>query len=195
MKASGKIGGEKSLVKNGDLAELIGMTLGDGSIHKYARTEGLRIVLPTNKPDLIKRYTILVEKVFSKKPSVIKRKGVNCVDIRLYQQNISQRAGIPNGARAELNIKVPIWILKNKDFVIRYLRGLYEAEGSLCFHEPTYTHKFLFANKNPSMLENVFRLMKSLGLHPHKGKYQIQISKKEEVKKAVELLRFRRYEN
>ncbi|MEI7777747.1 MAG: hypothetical protein WCI52_04025, partial [bacterium] len=42
MKEAGKMGGERPLVKNGDLAELIGMTLGDGSIHKYARTEGLR---------------------------------------------------------------------------------------------------------------------------------------------------------
>ncbi len=195
MKEAGKMGGERPLVKNGDLAELIGMTLGDGSIHKYARTEGLRIVLPTAKPNLIKRYADLIERVFGKKPSVIKRKTSNCVDLRLYQQDVSSRMGIPSGARAELDIKVPIWISKNKDFVIRYLRGLYEAEGSLCFHEPTYTHKFLFANKNPSMLENVFKLMTELGFHPHRGKYQIQISKKEEVCKGVELLQFREYEN
>lgn len=39
----------QELEKNGDLAELIGMVLGDGSIHKYERTEGLRIVLSLKK--------------------------------------------------------------------------------------------------------------------------------------------------
>jgi len=193
MKKLGKIGGENTLVENGDLSELLGMTLGDGSIHKYERTEGLRIVLPTSKPELIKRYANIVEKVFRKKPTVIKRKISNCVDIRLYQQNISKRMRIECGARANLNIKVPSWISKKRSFVVRFLRGLYEAEGSLCFHKPTYTHKFLFSNRNQSMLDNVFKLMISLGFHPHKSKYQVQISKKDEVYKAAELLNFRKY--
>src|SRR5687768_5297305 len=91
MIQTGKMGGQTELVKNGDLAELIGMTLGDGSIHKYDRTEGLRIVLPTDKPNLIVRYAKLIEIVFDKKPSVIKRKVSNCADVRLYQKNISKR--------------------------------------------------------------------------------------------------------
>ena len=193
MRRLGKIGGEKLLLKNGDLAELIGMTLGDGSIHKYDRTEGLRIVLPTDKPELIKRYTEIVEKVFRKKPTVIKRKELNCIDLRLYQQNISKRMGIKSGARANLVIKIPSWISKKTNFVIRYLRGLYEAEGSFCVHKPTYTYKFLFSNKNSSMLRNVFGLMTKLGFHPHKSTNQIQISKREEVYKAMELLEFRKY--
>lgn len=193
MKKLGKIGGTKSLIKNGDFAELLGLVLGDGSIHKYDRTEGLRIVLPTSRPELIKRCEKLVEKVFNKKPTTIKRKNYNCVDVRLYQQNISKRMKIESGARAELDIKVPTWVSKKRIFVIRFLRGLYEAEGSLCVHKPTCTHKFLFANRNQSMLDNVFRLMVYLGFHPHKSKYQIQISKKDEVYKAAELLNFRKY--
>ena len=85
------------------------------------------------------------------------------------------------------------WIVKNKEYVVRYLRGLYEAEGSFCVHKPTYTHKFLFANKNVSMLNNVYDLMQGLGFHPHRGKYQIQISKKDEVYKAMKVLEFRDY--
>ncbi|MDD5152951.1 MAG: hypothetical protein PHS95_03110, partial [Candidatus Pacebacteria bacterium] len=80
-----------------------------------------------------------------------------------------------------------------KEYIIRYLRGLYEAEGSFCVHEPTYTHKFLFANKNISMLNNVYGLMKALGFHPHRSKYQIQISRKEEVQRAIKILGFRDY--
>ena len=45
------------------------------------------------------------------------------------------------------------------------------------------------------MLKNVFRLMKILGFHPHwtKANHMIQISKKDEVLRAVKLLEFRVY--
>lgn len=190
---TGVIGGKTPLSKDGDLAELVGMILGDGSIHKYDRTEGLRIVLPTDKPKTIIHYTHLTERVFKKKPSVIKRKSSNCVDIRLYQNNISKRLNIPTGARASLVIKVPSWITKNKGFMIRYLRGLYEAEGCFGVHLPTSTYKFHFSNRNQSLLEIVFVLLQKLGFHPHKTAVSVQISKKDEVYKVVKLLQFRQY--
>ncbi len=193
MVRSGVFGGDRELEKNGDLAELIGMILGDGSIHVYQRTEGLRIVLPSERKELIDHYAVLVEKIFHKKPSIIKRKKERCTDIRLYQQNISTRLEIPSGARGKLVINAPQWILKNQNFVIRYLRGLYEAEGCFCVHEPTYTYKFIFTNRNQSLLDIVFTLVNSQGFHPHRSRYQIQISKKKEVYEAMELFQFRKY--
>jgi DNA-binding transcriptional regulator WhiA len=71
--------------------------------------------------------------------------------------------------------------LANDEYVVRYLRGLYEAEGSTSFHAKTYTHKFEFANLNQSMLANVYRLMKKLDFHPHIDKTRVGISRKKEV--------------
>ena len=193
MRQEGVLPEYKSPIKNGDLAELLGVVLGDGSIHKFERTEGLRIVANAKNIGFIKRYSVLVERVFNKKPNVSKRKTTNAVDIRIYQKFISQRLGISTGARAGLNIKIPCWILRKREYIVRYLRGLYEAEGSLCIHLPTYTHKLLFSNCNKSMLNNVEYLLRKLKFHPHKSKYQIQLSKKKEVYKAVELLEFREY--
>jgi hypothetical protein len=45
-----------TFVKNGDLAELIGVTLGDGHICVYPRTEELRIISNANNSGFIKRY-------------------------------------------------------------------------------------------------------------------------------------------
>ncbi len=190
---SGAIAGVRPLVRNGDLAELIGMILGDGSIHAYARTEGLRIVLPTKKPGMIARYADLVATVFGKAPSVIKRKDSACVDIRLYQKGISERLGIPTGARKNLTVQVPDWIFQNRDFVIRYLRGLYEAEGCFSTHPATFTYKFIFSNVNHSMLTVVADLLKKLGFHPHCTNRNVQLSRKSEVYAAVKLLHFGEY--
>jgi len=181
------------LKQNGDLAELIGVILGDGYIGKFPRTEILAIFSNLNNPGFIKRYTLLIKKVFGKDPTVSKRNDSKCVKISIYQKEISKRLGIPIGARKNQNIKIPSWILKNKKYLKRYLRGLYEAEGSICVHRPTYTYKFLFANRNESLLNNVYQALKILGFHPHRSKYKVQISRKEEVYKIKDLIKFRQY--
>jgi len=180
--------------KNGDLAELVGMVLGDGHIEKFPRTESLTIACNSNNPGLIKRYSRLVAILFDKEPYIAKvSKGKNCIRVRIYQKNISKRLAISTGNKSKIKIQTPKWISGDKDFLIRYLRGLYEAEGSFCVHKPTYTYKFLFGNRNESLLRNVYRGLKILGFHPHKSRYQIQVSKKEEVYKIKDLIKFRQY--
>lgn len=181
------------LPKNGDLAELIGVILGDGNIYKYPRTEALRISSNLGNKEFIKRYRRLVYKIFKKKPKLEKDKDCNCIRIRIYQKDISKRLGVPAGARKSQKIRIPPWLLRNKNYLIRYLRGLYEAEGSFCIHKPTYTFKFLFSNRNKSLLKNIYRVLKILGFHPHKSKDKIQLSRKEEVYKIKDLIKFRQY--
>ncbi|HEY4488880.1 MAG TPA: hypothetical protein VJA87_00115 [Candidatus Paceibacterota bacterium] len=182
-----------SLEQGGDLAELIGVVLGDGHIEAFPRTERLLIFSNANNPGFVDRYANMVEKLFNKKPYVYKTKGKECIRIGIYEKQISSRLGVPTGARKELELPVPPWILSNKEYIVRYLRGLYEAEGSLSFHPPTYTHKFAFSNLNQSLLGNVHDLMSSLGFHPSKGSKVVQISRKAEVAEAVELIQFRKY--
>lgn len=194
MKKDGKI---KSVYpefrKDGNLAELIGVILGDGNICKFPRTEALRIVGNSTHQGFVDRYTKLVEIVFDKKPHVAKRKCSNAVNITIYEKNISKRLKIPTGSKRNLQIIVPRWILIKEEYVCRYLRGLYESDGSYSVHEPTYTHKFIFRNRNESLLNVVFRLVTKLGFHPHMSQYAVQISRKEEVQKIKNLIQFRNY--
>jgi hypothetical protein len=182
-----------SLKKSGDLAELIGVILGDGNIYKHPRTEELRISSNSEDKKFIKRYERLVDKNLRKKPKLERVKNSNCIYIRIYQKDISKRLGVPAGKRKKQKIRVPLWILRNKIYLIRYLRGIYEAEGSFCIHKPTYTYKFLFTNTNKSLLDNVYQSLKILGFHPHRSKNRIQISRREEVYKIKDLLKFRQY--
>src|SRR3989344_3385770 len=179
--------------KNGDLAELLGVMLGDGHIQKFPRTERLLIFSNSNNPGFIKRYTKLVEKLFEKEAYVYKQSGTNCVRISLYEKHISKRIGMPTGPRKNLEIEIPAWILKNRSNIKRYLRGLYEAEGSYSVHLPTSTHKLNFANTNQSMLKNVIKLLTVLGFSPHADSKRVQLSRKAEVERAMSLLEFRKY--
>ncbi|MCX6752025.1 MAG: hypothetical protein NTZ87_00780 [Candidatus Nomurabacteria bacterium] len=194
MKMEGKIKSEYlPLEKDGDLAELIGVVLGDGHIRSYPRAEELSIFSNSNNPGFINRYSLLIEKIFNKKPTTKQHSGKNCVRIRIYQKLISERLGVPFSPRANLKIVIPRWIISDKKYIVRYLRGLYEAEGSYSVHKATYTYKVQFSNRNVSMLENVFKLVSKLGFHPHKSKYMIQLSRKKEVSEFIKLIEFRKY--
>lgn len=194
MKRLGKIKSDyPKFEKNGDLAELIGVVLGDGHIGTFPRTEVLSIFSNADNKGFIDRYAKLVENIFEKQPTVSKNNHCNCVKITIYQKWISKRLEIPSGSRRYITVKIPQWILKQTDYLIRYLRGLYEAEGCFSIHKPTYTYKFIFSNRNKSLLENVYRGLQELGFHPHKSKDKIQLSRKKEVYRCRELLRFRYY--
>jgi len=182
-----------ALLRNGDLAEVIGVMLGDGHIEKCPRTERLLIFSNSNNKGFVERYAGLVQKLFKKKPYVYKQSTQNCIRISLYEKKVSERLGIPTGSRKDISITVPSWIEKKESYIIRYLRGLYEAEGSYSIHKPTYTYKFVFSNTNQSLLKNVSKLLTVLGFSPHSDSLRVQISKKDEVLKAVKLLRFRQY--
>ena len=193
-KRSGRIPREyPELERNGDLAEFIGVVLGDGHIQKFPRTERILIFSNASNTGFVERYTRLMRELFAKEPYVYKVTGQECIRIGIYQKHISDRLQIPIGARKDLYLPVPEWILSNDDYVVRYLRGLYEAEGSESHHTPTSTHKFVFPNTNQSLLQNVFELLTRLGFHPHMDPKRVQLSRKAEVQSAIKLLQFREY--
>ncbi len=178
---------------DGDLAELMGVVYGDGNIGKFPRTERLIIAANSNAKGFIERYATLVERIFGKKPTLMKVYNSNCVRISVYQNKISKRLGIPSGNRSNIKVTLPVWIKKDSNILKRFLRGLYEAEGSFCVHKPISTYKLLFSNKNYSLLKLVYDSLIMLGFHPNLSGYKVQISRKEEVYRAIEEIQFRKY--
>lgn len=194
MRADGRVKSEyPEFVRSGDLAELIGVVLGDGHVCVFPRTESLRIVCNSGNPGEAVHYVCMMERVFGKRPTMRRRIGENAIDIQLYEKHISRRLGVKGGDRSRSRVVVPRWVLEKKEYMVRYLRGLYEAEGCFCVHLPTSTHKLFFSNHNPFLLGIVYRLVKLLGFHPHKSRYQVQVSRKDEVYRLMELLQFRKY--
>jgi hypothetical protein len=182
------------LQRNGDLAELIGCILGDGHIHRHERCDSLRIAGNFKNTGFTSRYAMLIEKVFRKRPAVAKVRTTGAVTITIYERHISKRLDIPHGDRGQLNYVLPVWIERSRKKRIRFLRGLYEAEGSECHHLPTSTHKLFFANHNTVLLDLVTRLVQELGFKTNTGKDRVQVSRKQEVQNLVNLLEFRHYE-
>lgn len=184
---------EKKLKESRELSFLIGLTLGDGNISNFPRTECLRITLGTDKPKLANYTVRVIEKIFTKTPSIIKRSNSNCYNVTLYQKNISQRLGIPIGARGKLKILLPTWCWDNKLYLVAVLKGLFEAEASFCVHEKSYTYNFEFSNRNISLLNEVEKGLKNLGFNPERRLTSVRLRKKLEAISFKDLINFRVY--
>ena len=183
----------KELKKSDDLAFLVGLILGDGNIYKFPRTECLRITLGTDKPKLAFYVVNIMENVFRKTPSMIKRNSSNCYNITFCQKNLSHRLEIPSGARRKLEIKLPSWVWTKDSYLLSALRGLFKAEASYCVHEKTCTYNFEFSNRNFYLLNEVEKGLKMLGFHPERRIYAVRLRKKKEAIEFRELIKFRTY--
>ncbi len=194
MKRKGKIKSKyPSFNKSPALAELIGVVLGDGNIQQFPRTERLIIAANSNNAGFVERYSGLVKAIFGKNPCCMKSKRAQCIRISIYEKFISKRLGVPPGNRKLSKVGIPAWAWKRKQLLTGCLRGLYEAEGSFSVHLPTSTYKASFSNKNPKLLEDVYKSLQILGFHPLYERYRIMVSRKDEFFRLKSLLSFREY--
>lgn len=179
--------------RNGDLAELIGVILGDGNISEFPRTERLIISANSRNEGFIKRYSGLVGEIVKKSPTVSLAKDSNCTRISVYQKFLSKRFGIPAGSRKKLKFETPLWIRRSGDYSKRFIRGLFEAEGSLSIHLKSGTYNLAFTNTNPSLLTAVYDLLKRFEFHPERRYNAVRIRRKNEVEQFLRLICFREY--
>jgi hypothetical protein len=134
-----------------------------------------------------------MKRVFLREITLRKRKNAACVDLRLYQCNLSARIGIPLGSRSIAPIKLPVWIKQNKTFLVMCLKGLFEAEGSFSIHPPSSTYNLSFSNRNISLLDEVEDELVLLGFHPERRYNAVRLRKKQEALAFEQLISFRQY--
>ena len=146
MRRGIKIKQYQKLVKNSNLAELIGIVLGDGNLYKHPRTENLRITLNSKDQPYIFHVAELICKIFNKHPSIIKRNGKNAVSVSLYQGKISHRLDIPSGNKIKNDVVIPAWIFIKRKHRVRCLKGLFETDGCFQKDDENYAQYIEFKN-------------------------------------------------
>ncbi|MBM3249972.1 MAG: hypothetical protein FJZ09_03905 [Candidatus Omnitrophica bacterium] len=182
-----------SLKKDGNLAELIGIILGDGNLYEHLRTENLRITCDSNDVGYIQHIARRIKKAFYKQPSIRKRKNINAASIDLYQCKISERLDLPCGNKIRNNVGIPSWIFLDKKHILKCLKGLFETDG--CFYEErdNHTRCIEFKNNCKRLREDVFNSLTTLGFKPQFGRNYIRLAKKGEVYRFKKAIDFRNY--
>src|SRR3989344_2429782 len=124
----------KSIKLSRNLAELVGILLGDGGLTNYQ----IKVTLDA-KTDLVYSTYVarLLEKVFGERPAIYKRKNINVLDVSLsgvsYIKEL-ERVGLKIGNKVRNQVSIPEWILKDKNYSRACLRGLMDTDGGVYSH-------------------------------------------------------------
>ncbi|MDB5265545.1 MAG: hypothetical protein JWM39_258 [Parcubacteria group bacterium] len=159
---------EKSI----ELAEFIGIMIGDGNISKYQVKISLH---HTNDLEYSRYVSNLIQKLFAIEPHIQKRptRSVNDLVIsRIELVRFLHSAGLPKGNKTHSQIDIPCWIKENPKFLIACIRGLVDTDGCVFDHSyiskgKRYTYKKLdFSSASEPLRKTVYTFFKELGMCP-----------------------------
>lgn len=155
-----------------ELAELIGIALGDGGITKSQ----FCVTLNSQKDkEYVKFVSELGKNLFGERPRIYLRKECNATTVNYNSECLVKylvKIGLKVGNKVKQQVGVPDWIRTNNNYKIACLRGLMDTDGGVFIHKykvngKIYNYKKIcFTNRSVPLLIFVQEVLKELGFNP-----------------------------
>ncbi|VVC02797.1 tRNA-splicing ligase RtcB [Candidatus Bilamarchaeum dharawalense] len=120
------------------LAEILGIFLGDGSIYINKQHGVIQIVITGHLQNdfnyLVHYVKPLLEKNLSAKFR-IKQHRFNAIQIYNQSKYVAiklNRLGFPSGNKVKNNVEIPSWVFGSRKYIRACIRGLIDTDGSVC---------------------------------------------------------------
>ncbi|HLD37264.1 MAG TPA: LAGLIDADG family homing endonuclease [Candidatus Nanoarchaeia archaeon] len=195
---------EELLIKeeSEELAELIGIILGDGNIWVRKPYYYLTIVGDSKKDRnyLLNYVKPLFRKLFNKELHVRTHKSNNELFIYTGSKNVIftlRHFGLTSGDKKKNNIKIPSWIFKSNKYIKACIRGLIDTDGCVC-PITGRNYPYIWFSCGIENLRKSFDLaMKKLGIKTSNWNIRknrtpdIYIGSKEMIKKYMQTISFK----
>ncbi|MFA5855939.1 MAG: LAGLIDADG family homing endonuclease [Candidatus Pacearchaeota archaeon] len=197
-----------------ELAELIGIILGDGHVEKLKIGSKIRcysiVVTGDSRHDkkyLIKYVNNLFKKLFNENGRILYSKDKNSIYIKLHGKKIVdfiESKGVFGGNKKRNNQGIPKWILINDSYLKATLRGLIDTDGCIYYISKNNRNlRISFTSYIPNLMNDVRNSFLKLGFNPSEiiRCKDITISRKEDIKKYLKEIGFsndkhlKRYQN
>lgn len=186
---------EESFVpdRNIELAELIGILLGDGGISRKV----IVISIHSKAKQYIERVRKLVKSVFKYEVKFHKRKNKDVIDLKIH--SVARvvcllQLGLKMGNKVEKQVKIPDWIKENNDYFISCIRGLIDTDGYLGRYQKSnsqYTwHQYHvgFGNHSVSLVDDFVEFCNRFNISVSRThKYKAIVGSKKGVLRILEL--------
>jgi len=163
-----------------ELAELVGIILGDGSLYFNKKHKVYQFVITghlQNDRKYFEEFVLpLLERNFGKKFKIIFDRKMNGIRIRSQFKSIIRdivELGIPIGNKLKNNVAIPNWIFFDKRFLKVCIRGLIDTDG---FVAPITgrNYSYIWFSSNIIALRKSFsRAMNILGFKTSKWSQRI----------------------
>jgi len=155
-----------------ELAELIGISLGDGGI----TTGQICITLNGEKDkEYVEFVSNLGKSLFGEMPRIYERKSCNAITVSYNSESLVKylvKIGLKIGNKVKQQVGVPEWIEASRDYRIACLRGLMDTDGGVFIHKykvnkKHYNYKKIcFTNRSLPLLIFVKETLEELGFTP-----------------------------
>lgn len=155
-----------------ELAELVGISLGDGGI----TTSQFCITLNSEKDKEYGGFVSLLGKnLFGEIPRMNKRRTCNAITLSYNSESLVKYLvgiGLKTGNKVKQQVDVPNWIKLDNSYRIACLRGLMDTDGGVFIHKyevrgKVYRYKKIcFTNRSVPLLRFVKNVLEELGFTP-----------------------------
>lgn len=175
-----------------DLAEFIGIMLGDGGLTTYQCTVYLSSETDQEYAKYVKE---LIKKLFRLTPGIHKHKKWKMLKVSVSGMNLVEylkQKGLCIGNKVLLQAAVPQWIWSKPEYMRVCIRGLIDTDGCFTLHKykvnkKEYCYpKICFSNRSQPLLSFVYQGLKQFGFNPKKTyKYGVWLHSQNEVRRYL----------
>ncbi len=160
-----------------DLAEFFGIMLGDGHLAHFQ----MMVTLGTKESEYVLCVQKLMKKLFSVRAHhAINHKGYHTVYIgsRNLVQWFEKEGLVAN--KVKLQVGVPEWIFEKDEYMMRFLKGFFDTDGSV--YKLKFGIQISFCNHSIPILRALRSMLKMLKYSPSAiSGWQLYLTKREDV--------------
>ena len=180
--------------KDADLAEFIGIMMGDGGISRYQTTITLHHTDDLEYSTFVVR---LIKNLFKVAPNIYHSSKDSVNDIAVSRKELSlylHELGLPIGNKVKQQFDIPKWIKKNKKLAVACLRGLVDTDGCIFTHRYRvkgvwYIYKKLsFTSASKPLRESVHALLQKLNFHSRITNHDVRLDRVEDMKRYFSII-------
>lgn len=179
-----------------DLAEFVGIVLGDGGI-----TQRQVVITLHSKDD--KEYgefvVNLIKRLFNVPVGINYDSKYLAVDLTISRSELvrfcTEKLGLKQGNKIKQQVDIPDWIKRNKQYTIACVRGLVDTDGCIFIHRykskrKWYSYKKLaFTSYSKPLRQSVFDILKNIGLNPRLAqRSDVRLDSIDDVKRYFQLV-------
>lgn len=213
-KSKGGFASEKKLKKiiiperNNDLAEAIGIILGDGHLSEFVvgkkiRNYSIRIAgnMDTDIDYMTNYIPSLFKKLFKEKGKLHSSKKSFTGYFTLYGKEyilLMKSLGINSGNKKKNNQGIPNWIKKDKNLLKKCIKGLIDTDGSVhIISKNNHNLRIDYTSYISRLINDVRMSFIRLGFSPSKiiNNKHFFLSKQEDIKKYINEIGFGNQKN
>lgn len=175
-----------------ELAEFIGIMLGDGGMTKGQFTIYLSGITDRDYSTYVKK---LIKNLFDLNAGISENNKSHVIRISISGVNVVkylEEKGLRVGNKVLLQVGVPEWIWKNKEYSKACIRGLMDTDGCFTIHKykvkgKEYKYpKICFSNHSEPILNFIYKALLKLGYNPKRTlEYDVWLHNQNEVKRYL----------